>query len=256
MKYLHRNLGTTIRALPNLLHGYNISVNPEKLRLIDRVFSRSCPEAKSFADLGGVWKVNAAYTRYSLASFPLDRGVLVDTDYPPALRKRLEREPRLEILCADFAAEGTVKRVGNVDVIYLFDVLLHQANPDWDQVLAAYAKNCPCVVIYNQQFVLSEEAVRLTDFPLPKYLELASGRREFVTHVYTHADEIHPVYGKRWKDIHNITQWGISDTALRAVMARLGYEELYYKNFGRFLDLKAFENHAFIFKKHSMRVDG
>jgi hypothetical protein len=126
-----------------------------------------------------------------------------------------------------------------------------------DQVLTDYAKNCPCFAIYNQQFVLSEEALRLTDLPLAGYLELASGpRREFTAYVHAHADEIHPVYGKRWKDIHSITQWGISDTAPRAVMARLGYEEVYLENFGRFLDLKAFENHAFIFKRRSMRVHG
>jgi hypothetical protein len=256
MRHTVRKLGNGIRGLPNLLRGYNVYVNSEKLRLIDSVFRRFFPGARSFGDLGGVWKVNAAYTRYSLSRFPVERGVIVDTDYPPAVWKRLKREPRLVVVRGDLAAEETAARVGNVDVIYLFDVLLHQANPDWDQVLAAYARQCPCMVIYNQQYVLSEDAVRLTDLSLPRYLEIASGRPEFAAYVYDHAEEIHPAYGKRWKDIHSITQWGISDRALRAVMAGLGYEEVHFENYGRFLDLKAFENHAFIFKRRMAAAGG
>jgi hypothetical protein len=246
-----RRVAGGIRALPNLLRGYNLYVNPAKLRLIDLVFGSVVPGAGSFADLGGVWKVNAAYTRYALSRFPVDRAVLVDTHYPPALWERLQRDGRLEVLRGDFASEPIVRRVGGVDVVFFFDVLLHQANPDWDQVLGLYAERCPCMVVYNQQYVLGEEAVRLTDLPLSRYLEIASGRPAFAAHVYAHAEEIHPQHRKRWKDIHSITQWGISDRALRGVMARLGYEEVYFKNYGRFLDLRAFENHAFVFRKNA-----
>lgn len=252
MRRALRRVGSGIRALPNLLRGYNLYVNPAKLRLIDTVFGRIVPAARSFADLGGVWKVDAAYTRYLLSKYPIERGVLVDTDYPPALWKRLQGEGRLETLRGDFASGEIVRRVGIVDVVLFFDVLLHQANPDWDQVLGFYAERSPCMVVYNQQYVLGEEAVRLTDLPLSRYLEIASGRPPFAAHVYAHAEEIHPRYGKRWKDIHSITQWGISDAALRGVMVRLGYEEVYFKNFGRFLDLPAFENHAFVFRKTNL----
>jgi hypothetical protein len=46
-----------------------------------------------------------------------------------------------------------------------------------------------------------------------------------------------------------LRQWGITDTDLRNVMHRLGYDEVFFRNFGRFSDLPAFENHAFIFKR-------
>jgi hypothetical protein len=60
-------------------------------------------------------------------------------------------------------------------------------------------------------------------------------------------NELHPVYRKPWPDIHNIFQWAITDQDLRNVMTRLGFQEVYFRNHGRFSNLTAFENHAFVF---------
>jgi len=247
---LSRKLRKAAQNLPNLLQGFNIYVNREKLRLIDRTFSSLFPGARSFADLGGIWKVNAAYSRYSLKKFPIDRGILVDTDIPPGLNSRLRRYQKLEVIQGDFGDQTIVDRIGCVDVIYLFDVLLHQANPDWDQIISRYAKNCPCFVIYNQQFIRGDETVRLTDLPFEDYLELTSRFREdFCRYVYEHRNEIHPKFNKPWKDIHTIAQWGITDDALRGLMRGLGYREVHFGNHGMFVNLPAFENHAFVFKR-------
>jgi len=62
-----------------------------------------------------------------------------------------------------------------------------------------------------------------------------------------HADEIHPHYGKPWKDMHNIFQWGITDEDIRTTMRKLGFQEVFFHNYGQFSHLVAFENHAFIF---------
>ncbi len=235
------------RNLPNLLQGYNIYVNRDKLRLIDLAFEKFCPQAKSFADLGGVWNVNAAYTLYMLKTFSIERGVLADTDFPPGLKEKLRQFPNLEVVPEDFGSQAVIKKVGVVDVIFLFDVLLHQANPDWNEVLERYSQNCSCFVIYNQQFIQGDESIRLTNLPFEKYIELVSDHGEVTRYVYDHKEEIHPVFQKPWKDIHNITQWGITDKGLRSTMARLGFREVFYKNYGMFIDLPAFENHAFIF---------
>lgn len=238
------------RNLPNLLEGYNLHVDPDKLRLIDLTFRKAFPEAKSFADLGGVWKVNAAYTVHTLKRFEIERGILIDTDYPRGLKERLRAFPQLTVAEADFGSAETAKAVGNVDVTYMFDVLLHQANPNWDEILAMYAAASRCMVIYNQQYVRGEEAVRLTNLPFDQYVEVTSGYGyELARYAFDHKSEIHPQYNKPWGDIHNITQWGITDKALRETMADLGYREVYFANHGRFLDLPAFENHAFIFRR-------
>lgn len=244
---IHR-LRKFVRNIPSLLLGYNIYVDSDKLRLIDRTCRSAFPAARSFADLGGVWKVHGAYSLYALRKHSLDRGILVDTDFPRGLPEKLSRTSGLRIIRGDFASTDVVHKIGAVDVAFLFDVLLHQANPSWDTVLSMYAGSVRCMVIYNQQYVNGISTVRLTDLPLDEYLRVApQGRDDIYKHVYAHADEVHPVYGKPWRDIHNIFQWGITDQDLRAHMIRLGFREVYFRNCGRFSNLPAFENHAFIF---------
>jgi hypothetical protein len=244
---LHR-LHKAVRNAPNLLRGYNLYVDSDKLRLIDHAFETAYPGAKSFADLGGVWKVDGGYSRYAVRKSTIERGILVDTDFPPAVKTKLEKNPRLQLITGDFSSTDVLSRIGHVDVIFFFDVLLHQANPPWDEVLATYAPLAPCMTIFNQQYVRGASTIRLTSLPLDEYLAVAPhGREEVYRHVYTHADEIHPTYHKPWRDIHNIFQWGITDSDLRSSMDRLGYREAFYRNYGRFSDLPAFENHGFIF---------
>ena len=241
--------------MPNVLRGYNIHVDSQKLRLIDRAFTSMKPAARSFADLGGVWKVDAAYSLYTLRVHDAERGVIVDTDYPQTLVQKLGRVSQLRVLNGDFADQKVVDQVGPVDVVFFFDVLLHQANPNWDQVLRIYARVARCIVIFNQQYISSEVSIRLTDLPLDKCLELVPrGREAIYQEAYEHKGEIHPTYGKLWGDIHNIFQWGITDRDLRSVMGSLGFTESYYCNYGMFSTLPAFENHAFIFTRDNGRA--
>jgi hypothetical protein len=247
---ISRQIQKAVRNIPNLLQGYNIYVNRDKLRLIDIVFTKYFPEATSFVDLGGVWKVNAAYSLHTLKIPSIQRGTLVDTDYPAKLEATLIGQKKLKIVRGDFSQQQLIDNIGKVDVVFLFDVLLHQANPDWDEVLNRYSEYCSCFVIYNQQFIRSEETVRLLDLPLEEYISLIPEyQKEYCRYVFSHKDEIHPKYKKPLKDIHNIFQWGITDNGLRSTMNRLGYREAYFKNYGMFVDLPAFENHAFIFMK-------
>jgi hypothetical protein len=185
----------------------------------------------------------------------VERGVLVDTDFPMELEDRITRYPRLQLVRGDFTTPEVSTRLGNLDLILLFDVLLHQANPPWDEVLSTYAGIARCMAIYNQQYVLENASVRLTSLQLEEYLTLAPrGREEVYRYVYAHGDEIHPTYKKPWRDIHNIFQWGITDDDLHAKMTALGFREVYFANLGRFSNLAAFENHAFIFVRDSAGV--
>lgn len=250
MVRLLRKFTKAVQNLPNLAEGYNIYVNRDKLRLIDHTFSSICPQATSFADLGGVWKVNGSYSLHTLRHHRIERGILVDTDIPGRLEKKFKSYKQIEVIRGDFTSNQSVDAIGGVDVVYFFDVLLHQANPNWDDVLTLYSKVSPCIIIYNQQFTRGEDALRLTDLPFDEYVELVPDfRRTVYKYIFDHKSELHPIYGKPWGDIHNIFQWGITDNALRNMMGKLGYEEVYYANHGRFSELSAFENHAFIFRK-------
>jgi len=245
-----RKLQKALRNVPNLFQGYNIYVNRDKLKLIDLTFREFKPHARSFADLGGVWKVDAAYSIHAMKKPRMEKGVLVDTHVPSPLRTLLGRFPNLQVIEGDFASNATVDAIGDIDVVFLFDVLLHQANPDWDEVLERYSPHCGCFVIYNQQYIRGSTTIRLTDLPFDEYIALASDHAMEVTqHVYDHPTEIHPQYRKPWKDIHNITQWGITDEGLRTTMERMGFQEVFYRNYGMFIDLPAFEDHAFVFTR-------
>ncbi len=243
-----RKIRAALFRLPNIVHGYNFHVNPQKLRLIETVFRNIIPSAQSFVDLGGIWNVQGAYAVHTCRRFPHLRGILVDTDIPPDVRGRLQQQSTLRVIQGDFAGKDVTTDIGSVDVVYFFDVLLHQANPHWDEVLAQYAASARCIVIFNQQLVTGEHSVRLTHLPLEVYAEMTSDRRiDVYRYVYEHRDEIHPVYRKPWGDIHNIAQWGITDGDLRQAMQRSGFEEVYFRNHGSFVGLSALENHAFVF---------
>src|SRR3989442_14746970 len=94
-------------------------LHPFKKRLIDHVFPRA--EVRSFADLGGVWAVDAGYTFYALERYPIERAVLVDDDLTPAVTERARRHPELELIEHNFGEPEIPERVGAVDAVLLFD---------------------------------------------------------------------------------------------------------------------------------------
>ncbi|MGK0260447.1 MAG: hypothetical protein ACI96M_003895 [Candidatus Azotimanducaceae bacterium] len=60
-------------------------------------------------------------------------------------------------------------KVPSVDCIFLFDVLLHQVNPNWDTVLRRCAEKTDCFVIYNQQWIGSPITTRLLELGHDEY---------------------------------------------------------------------------------------
>jgi hypothetical protein len=245
---LARKVTKGIQGLPNILEGYPLATNRKKFRILDTVFRDIAPSSKSFADLGGVWRVEAAYTIYALKTYSINRAFLVDTNISPLLEQRLQQFPHLQVLRGDFGNEDILESIGPVDVLILFDVLLHQVHPHWDEILQRCAQLARVIVVYNQQYVRGPETIRLTDLPLREYTAIVPRRRDrLYDFIYEHASEIHPEYHKPWKDIHNVWQWGITDRGLRTLMSGLGYREEWYRNYGMFSDLRSFEDHAFVF---------
>ena len=227
-----------------------------KLDLIDYACQRF--PIRTVADLGGVWMVDGGYSFYALEQGGVEKAFLVDTDFTPAVHARRERQPGMEIIQGNFGDPDTAAAVGEVDAIFLFDVLLHQVAPDWDEVLALYAPRTRLFLIYNQQFTALPHTVRLLDL----------GREEYFRHVphspdegpylslFEKLNEIHPQHQRPYRDIHNVWQWGIVDADLTAKMRELGFEQVYFKDLGRFADTHSFENHAFIFQKFQGKHDG
>ncbi len=220
----------------------------EKTDVIDYAYKNF--QIKSFADLGGVWGVDGGYTFYTLEKKSIEKAFLVDTDFTKKVEESKKKFSKLNLVKGNFGSVEAINSVGSVDAVYLFDVLLHQVAPDWNEVIKKYAQFVKYFVIYNQQF-LGSKTVRLIDLGVEEYFKnvphtIEEGQyRAFIEKMY----ETHPQHNRIYRDIHNVWQWGITDEDLASVMKEQGFENVYYKNYGQWGKLKNFEGHSFIFRK-------
>jgi hypothetical protein len=223
----------------------------DKKDVIDFAFRRIRPKPRSFADLGGVWRVNAAYTFYVLDRYRPDRAVLVDTHLTEPVIQNAGKYGRLKTIQANFGEKELIESIPQLDVVLLFDVLLHQVRPDWDEVLELYAPIASCFAIFNPQFIRSDKTFRLLDLGFDKYFANVPHTPDDGPYrgLFERLYELHPEHGRVWRDVHHIWQWAITDRALINKMTALGFELRYYKNCGPYRSLENFEGHGFVFQK-------
>ena len=223
-------------------------MNPNKLMLIARAFTKC--SIKSFADLGGIWGVNGGYTFDTMTKHPGIKATLVDLHIDMRTTMLAKDYPNLRLIHGNFSKLGIIEKIGPVDAIFMFDVLLHQVDPNWDEVLARYAESTKCFVIYNQMWTKAGPSVRLLDLGEKEYFKNVphSGSPEYVD-LFKKLDDIHPVHGIPWRNVHHIWQWGITDYDLILKMTQLGFNIRYMGLHGAWKGLPNIENHSFIFTK-------
>ncbi|MCW3000264.1 MAG: hypothetical protein JWN65_3813 [Solirubrobacterales bacterium] len=219
---------------------------PLKLRTIDAAFA--LPQVRSVADLGGVWAVEAGYSFHALEQHAPERAVLVDDDITPGVRERAAGFPQLELLEQNFGLERTPADVGPIGVVLLFDVLLHQVDPDWDAILRRYAPHTQAFAIVNPMWNAGPETVRLLDLGEERYRQ-AVPPQDNLDGLYARLDEINPQRGRPWRDVHDVWQWGITDADLRATMADLGFTAAFAEQHGPWRGLTDFEDCAYVFHR-------
>jgi len=103
-------------------------------------------------------------------------------------------------------------------------------------------------VIVNPQWIGEGDAVRLLDLGQEEYLRSVPPLG-LHSEVFTKLDEDNPQRGRPWRDVHDIWQWGISDSALTAALERLGFALVYFEDLGPWQGLERFRNRAFAFAK-------
>lgn len=242
---VRRRLAPRPAPAPNAQAAPAITLQEIKTSLIDRASEHGLT---SFADLGGVWAVEAGYTFYTLDNHRITRAALVDTGITNtvAAKAKAKGYPQLELINENFGDRAAVERVGSVDAVFLFDVLLHQVNPDWDQILEMYAPTTRMFAIVNPQYTRGTQTVRLIDLGREGYTETVP-----VVGVHDEAwdklDEIHPKYGRPYRDVHEIWQWGIVDADLDRKLTSLGFRCVFDENRGPWHGLPAFDNRAFLY---------
>lgn len=229
-----------------LRHKEQPLLNPDKLRLIDIALENG---TLSFADLGGMWRVQGGYSIYCAER--AERVVLVDFNATPEFINEKSKRTNLTYLRGNFALRETAKEVGQVDCVILFDVLLHQVKPDWNEVLENYAKQTKSFLIYNQQFT-GEKTVRLLEQGRDWYLRRvphSPDDTEEYSDLFEKANEPHPRYpdGRTYKDMHDVWQWGITDHDLMRVMDNLDFRLVFERDCGLWPGLEEIKNKAFIF---------
>ena len=144
-----------------------------------------------------------------------------------------------------------MKQIGKVDAIFLFDVLLHQVNPDWNDIIKLYSQCTDYFIIFNPQWTGSKDSIRLLDLGRDEYFKNVPHNKLHPAYktLFDKMYEINPQHQRIWRDIHNVWQWGITDCDLLSNMENLEYEMRWTKNYGRWGNLPNFENHAFVFQK-------
>ena len=218
----------------------------EKTDAIDHAFQHA--GIRSFADLGGSWGVDGGYTFYALDNYPIESCFLVDLFFPDDARRRKKNFRRLQLIQGDFGSRDTISQLPELDAIFLFDVLLHQVDPDWQDIVRMYSALTRCFIVYNPQYIGSQ-TVRLLDLGEEEYFKNAPHSRDeepYAT-VFRNPDEIDPRTGRKYRDDKGIWQWGITDKDLCDLMESLGFDKVYFENYGQWGPLKSFEGHAFIF---------
>lgn len=217
-----------------------------KLRTVDAAFALD--EVTSVADLGGVWAVDAGYSFHALEHHAPERAVLVDDDITPSVRERARAFAQLELLEQNFGLARTPADVGAIGVVLLFDVLLHQVDPDWDEILRRYAPHARAFAIVNPMWDAGPETVRLLELGEERYRR-AVPPQDNLEGLYERLDEVNPRRGRPWRDVHDVWQWGITDADLRATMAGLGFAPSFAERHGRWRGLSDFEDCAYVFRR-------
>lgn len=220
-----------------------------KLEVLDLAQRRF--RLRSAADLGAVWAVDAGYT-FHLADRPgVESMTAVDDDFTPTAAQLAACRPNVRLLRGNFGDPATAAQVGEVDAVVMFDVLLHQVSPNWDEILELYAPSTRVFILAGPWYTASPTSVRLLELGEERYL--ATVPRQ-ATHdgLFERLDEINPRRNRPWRDVHDIWQWGITDQDLREHMDSLGFSLAYYDHRGPWRSLASFANAAYVFARPAL----
>jgi hypothetical protein len=144
------------------------SVDPRKAQLVSAAIDRY--GLTSIMDVGACWGVHGGYTFHALRSGKIERAFILDGEITELTRARATGDARVALVEGDLGDAEFVARLPDCDAAIMFDVLLHQVAPDWDQFLARYALKVNHFVIWNQDWAGSDSSVRYVERGLEWYL--------------------------------------------------------------------------------------
>ena len=96
----------------------------------------SATRLSSILDVGACWGVHGGYTFHALESGRIERAVIADGDVTTLTRARAAADPRIALAEGNIGDAAFIDALPPSDAAIMFDVLLHQVAPDWDEFLA------------------------------------------------------------------------------------------------------------------------
>ncbi len=221
-----------------------------KKDLVD--YGCSLMPVKRVAELGCIWGVDGFYGRYIAETYKPEKVFMADAIWNDNARNLCKAFPQIEMIEGDFTRPEMPARIGPVDVVVLFDILLHMVAPDWDAVLRMYAPYTQAFWIVNRQFTASPITVRLMDLGKEEYFRNIPHKADHPTYkmVFDKLNEVDPRFNKIHRDVMYVWQWGITNHDLIDTMDRLGFELQYLQQHpAHSKHAPNFENVGFIFKR-------
>jgi hypothetical protein len=231
----------------------NNSIISHKAKLLETAYQLK--HFKSFADLGGCWGVNGGYAFHArgLCDQNFERGYIVDQYITPLTIERANEYPDIQLVSAMLGSAEAIEIVGKIDAIIMYDILLHQVAPNWDQFILDWLQVADTVIIYNQNWFKSHKSVRFVDCGLDWYLKNVyfnnneDGLREWFASHYLFDEQ----QSKNKRDIHNWWQWGITPHDIIDVFASNNFDLLYTNTYGQFAAFPWIINQGMIFSRSS-----
>ena len=210
----------------------DVPIDPRKANLVSAAIERYA--LRSILDIGACWGVHGGYTFHAMKSGRIERAVIADGDVTTLTRVRAAADPRIRTAEGNIGDAGFIDALPPSDAAIIFDVLLHQVAPDWDAFLARYARKVNHFIIWNQDWIGSEQTVRFVERGLDWYLEnVGDTNRARIIEWFARHDEISPQFGRPWRDVHFFWQWGIVSTDLIARHARARLRARPFRQFRR-----------------------
>jgi hypothetical protein len=205
-------------------------LNPAKAQMVSDTINRY--GIRSVIDIGACWGVNGGYTFHALSTGKIQRAIILDGDLTRLTRQRAANDPRISLLQGDLGDSGFIGSVPRSDAAIVFDVLLHQVAPDWNEFLAHYSRKVDYFIIYNEDWD-GNRTIRFIDEGLDFYRRhVPDADSERLENWFRNLDNPHPTMRRRWRDVHNFWQWGITTPDLIATMRGLGFELDWFNYFG------------------------
>ncbi|MQX44079.1 hypothetical protein GHK58_28800 [Sinorhizobium meliloti] len=228
---------------------YKQKLDPIKLSLIDRAITLA-PEIKSSADLGACWGVDGGYSRYVLEEHKLEKAVIVDQHITSATQEWTSHQPKAKPVTGLFGTDSTLEKVGDVDVVFFFDVLLHQVAPDWNEVLKMWAPKTKYFLIHNPMWTVGSETLRFPDYGFEWFKANVVYQHEGrLKEWFANLDKFDLEQNKPLKDVHNFWQFGITHQDMITTLDRLGFDCVFSKYLKSRSTKPWIKNYGYLFKK-------